>query len=279
MRNNEGLLTILSDPSLVVEAVVPHQCSGVRLRPTKWVSDQPLVCSPPWPHAMLVGHYAAAFLIAAFVPSLPLHVLLTCTQLVDYGWSIFVLLGIEHLRLVPGITAVNALDLTFIPFTHSLLITPVWALMVGVAWTVLHSRLRLRKHSAKGRAHASVATEAVAVALATASHWMGDLVVHIPDLPLGLAVDTPRVGLGVWRNKTLSILLESGLVLICGLCWWRATRPRTTARLLFALGLTLFAVVSFFVPFPPTTAAIAVNAIALYVAVSVCAYFVVDRPT
>ena len=39
-------------------------------------------------------------------------------QLVDIAWSILVLLGIEKLRIVPGFTATNPLDLYYMPFTH-----------------------------------------------------------------------------------------------------------------------------------------------------------------
>ena len=41
-------------------------------------------------------------------------------QWLDVVWSAFVLLGIEKLRIVPGITEANAYDLYYMPYTHSL---------------------------------------------------------------------------------------------------------------------------------------------------------------
>jgi hypothetical protein len=35
-------------------------------------------------------------------------------------WSLLVFLGIERLNIVPGFTEANALDLYYMPYTHSL---------------------------------------------------------------------------------------------------------------------------------------------------------------
>jgi len=53
--------------------------------------------------------------------------LFVAAQAVDIGWAVLVLLGVEHVRIIPGITAANPLDLYYMPFTHSLAATPVWA--------------------------------------------------------------------------------------------------------------------------------------------------------
>ena len=42
---------------------------------------------------------------------------------------------------------------------------------------------------------------------AVASHWLLDLVVHVPDLPL-VGNDSPKLGLGLWRHFELSVALE-----------------------------------------------------------------------
>jgi membrane-bound metal-dependent hydrolase YbcI (DUF457 family) len=44
---------------------------------------------------------------------------------------VFLLLGIEHMVIAPGITKVSPLDFTDYPFSHSLLMASVWALLVG----------------------------------------------------------------------------------------------------------------------------------------------------
>jgi hypothetical protein len=53
---------------------------------------------------MFVGHYGPALVGAAAKKTIPLWVLFLAVQLLDVFWSIFVLLGIEKVRIVPGIT-------------------------------------------------------------------------------------------------------------------------------------------------------------------------------
>jgi hypothetical protein len=64
---------------------------------------------------MFVGHYGPALAAKALKQSIPLWTLFLAVQLLDVFWSIFVLLGIEKVRIVPGITATNPLDLYYMP--------------------------------------------------------------------------------------------------------------------------------------------------------------------
>ena len=69
---------------------------------------------------MFVGHYGFAFGAKPAAPFLPLWVYFLAVQWLDVVWSAFVLLGIEKLRVVPGITEANAYDLYYMQYTHSL---------------------------------------------------------------------------------------------------------------------------------------------------------------
>src|SRR5437763_2436953 len=64
---------------------------------------------------MFVGHYGVAFAVKTERNKIPLWVLFVAVQLLDFLWAPFVLLGIEKVRFVPGITATNALDLYYMP--------------------------------------------------------------------------------------------------------------------------------------------------------------------
>jgi hypothetical protein len=70
---------------------------------------------------LFTGHYSVSFAGRAAEKRIPLWLLFIAVQFIDVLWSIFVLLGIEKVRIVPGITASNALDLYYMPYTHSLL--------------------------------------------------------------------------------------------------------------------------------------------------------------
>jgi hypothetical protein len=118
---------------------------------------------------MFVGHYAGAFVASGLDKRLSLGAAFVCAQLVDYGWDAFVLTGIEHARIVPGLPS-NPLDLYHMPYSHSLVATIVWsaaAAVIAFVW----------RRSAK---------VAALVAFAVASHWFLDLIVHRQDLPLAM---------------------------------------------------------------------------------------------
>ena len=64
---------------------------------------------------MFVGHYGVSFAAKKVAPDIPLWVLFIAVQLLDVAWAPLVLLGVEKVRIVPGITAVGPASLRFRP--------------------------------------------------------------------------------------------------------------------------------------------------------------------
>jgi membrane-bound metal-dependent hydrolase YbcI (DUF457 family) len=202
---------------------------------------------------MFVGHYGVSFAARKIEPPVPLWVLFIAVQLLDVVWAPFVLLGIEKVRIVPGFTASNPFDLYYMPYTHSLVAALCWS---GAAFVVY----RLWQRSAGPRA-------ALVVAVAVFSHWVLDLVVHAPDLPL--YDNSAKVGFGLWNLPVLEFGLE--VVLLFGGMWlyFRAGARRRAATTAF--GLVMFAVQAyvFFGPPPVSDKALALTSIVFYVAFAV----------
>ncbi len=203
---------------------------------------------------MFVGHYGVSFAAKAAEKTIPLWVLFLAVQLLDVSWSLFVLLGIEKVRIVPGITASNPLDLYYMPYTHSLVGALLWSLGAYVAYRLI------RQFGASHRA-------ALLVAVAVFSHWVLDLVVHRPDLPL--YDDTLKVGLGLWNHRAVAFLLEVA-VLFGGMFVYLRSTAATAA--LGRYGMPVFGVVMlivqaivFFGPPPPSATAAPIEALAFYV--------------
>src|SRR5207245_304858 len=113
-------------------------------------------------------HYGPTFAAKALQKRIPLWVLFLAVQLLDVFWSIFVILGIEKVRIVPGITATNPLDLYYMPYTHSLDGALLWAVAAGVVYSLVRR--------ADGWGNGAI------VGVAVFSHWILDLIVHRPDL-------------------------------------------------------------------------------------------------
>ena len=99
-----------------------------------------------------------------------------------------------------------------------------------------------------------------------ASHFVGDLLVHVGDLPV-MAAQGPKLGLGLWANRPLALVVESGLFGAGALYWWwpRRNNPGGAAVGLALAALTAFAAITFFIPTPPSPDAMALTGLATYV--------------
>lgn len=209
---------------------------------------------------MFVGHYGVAFAARRVDrDDVPLWLWFVAVQWMDIVWSVLVLSGIEKLRIVPGFTEANALDLYYMPYTHGLPGSIVLSCVLGAL--VALSRKRNR------------AMTFVLVAAASFSHWILDLVVHVSDLPL--YDNTAKVGFGLWRHIILSFPLE---LVILGLGAWFYARSVTftSAKGRYAFwGFVIFlaAVQGYanFGPPPSSPTAMAVSALAFYVVLAVVA--------
>ena len=173
---------------------------------------------------MFVGHYAVSFWAKRRDRSIPLWVLFIAVQFVDVLWGIFVLTGVEHFRLVPRITEASPLDLYDMPYTHSLIAVLGWSLVVYG----LYRRL--------GPGDRNSWRPAALVAFAVFSHWLLDLLVHRPDLPLW--DDTIKVGLGLWYHAKVTFIVEVGALGVTMYLWYRAIRGSVPGwRLLVLFGI------------------------------------------
>jgi hypothetical protein len=213
---------------------------------------------------MFAGHYGVSFLVKTAEPRLPLWLLFLAAQFVDVLWAPFVLVGIEHYRIVPGITASLPLDLYYMPYSHGLLSVTIWSAVVfaGYRWMVSGSGSR------RGR-------PALFLALAVFSHWVLDFVVHRPDLPL---YDNARkVGLGLWNYPLTAFALEAVLLVGGILLYLRSTTANTFRGrygvLLFGLAILAVHYLVLWGPPPPSLAAGAARMAALYLILAAAAYW------
>jgi hypothetical protein len=210
---------------------------------------------------MFVGHYGPSFAVKAWKKTIPLWVLFLAVQFVDILWSVFVLLGVEKVRTVPGITATNPFDLYYMPYTHSLLAAVLWSVIAAMSYWVLL------------RANGWVA--AAIVGGAVFSHWILDLLVHRSDLPL--YDDMHKVGLGLWNYPGPAFALEIALLFGGVFLYLRTTEPKDDIG---RYGMVIFALITVavqaFVSFGPPPAsdkAFATAALALYFGFAAIVYW------
>jgi len=206
---------------------------------------------------MLIGHYAPALVLQRVRPSIPLWVLFIATQAVDVAWGLFVLTGVEHCRIAPGFTESNSLDLYDMPYSHSVVATVLWSVGLALVW-------RTFRH---GRRHRG---EGMIIALAVASHFVLDLVVHVPDLPV-TSTNGPMLGLGLWRHRELALVVEGALFVVSALAWSLPPRNRGKRRGVVLGAMAAFLVASYYLPAPPTPQLMAISGLATYAACALAA--------
>ena len=81
---------------------------------------------------MFIGHFGVGLAAKKFAPKASLGTLFLSAQLVDLLWPMFLLLGLEHVRIDLGNTVVTPLDFYDYPITHSLVGVLAWAVMLGL---------------------------------------------------------------------------------------------------------------------------------------------------
>jgi hypothetical protein len=171
-------------------------------------------------------------------------------QWLDVMFSLFLFAGIERMRIVPRFTEYNPYALDYMPYTHSLAGSLGWSLAAGAAWYLARRN--------KG--------EALAVAAAVFSHFILDLPVHTPDMPL-IGDDSTKLGLGLWNHWRWALALEI-VTLLAGWALWmwrRGPRDRPRPReIVFLVVLVGLAFATPFMPAPGSAASFGVQALISY---------------
>ena len=153
---------------------------------------------------MVAGHFGLAAAVKKIVPRVPLWSLLLATFFLDVVFVFFAVGGLEKITPVDPANP-NAYGGSLIQayYTHSLvgalLISAIAGLFAGWRW---------------GKRGGYV------IAGVVFSHWILDLLVHRPDLPIlpGNFGNLPLLGFGLWEYPIVSAIME--LILVIGGIWF-----------------------------------------------------------
>jgi hypothetical protein len=157
---------------------------------------------------MFVGHYAASLAAKVAEPRGPLWAYVAGAQLLDIGWSSLLMAGVEKMRIdtsLPG----SPLDLYYMPYTHSLPAALAWSAAAAI---IARPALKLPWSAA------------LMIGATVFSHWVGDFLVHRPDLEL--FPHGAKVGLGFWNFPEPEMVLEMGLIAVTGAIWTASRKSR-----------------------------------------------------
>ena len=200
---------------------------------------------------MFLGHFAVGLAAKRAAPSVSLATWFAAAQLVDLLWPLFLLAGLEHVRIAPGITSFTPLDFYDYPITHSLIGGLGWAGLFAAVWMAVRGPKR----------------SAALLAAAVLSHWVLDVIAHRPDMPV--LPNGPYVGLGLWHSIPATLAVELTMF-AAGLALYLQAGGAGRRRLSFWLFVAFLLVAYFgasFGPPPPDTRTLAWSALALWVLV------------
>ncbi|HKP50669.1 MAG TPA: hypothetical protein VJU17_11675 [Gemmatimonadales bacterium] len=220
---------------------------------------------------MFLGHYGVALALKRAEPKLSLGTLFLAVQLCDLLWGAFLLLGWEHVRIVTDGSSVIPFEFYDYPISHSLVGTLIWSVVAAALYYSWPTRDTSRHWQA-----------AALVGLAVFSHFVLDVLVHLPDLPLS-GNDSPKLGLGLWNHPLIVLVMEL-LSLAVGLTVYVAlrsqrypVRPVRLSLLVLVLLVTYFA--SQYGPLPPNVTSVALGDILFLLAVAALAGWADRRAT
>lgn len=193
---------------------------------------------------MFIGHFGVGLGAKKAAPKISLGLFFLAAQFLDLLWPTFLLLGWENVKIEPGITQMAPLNFTHYPLSHSLLMAIFWGVVFGLVYFLIKRNFK----------------NALILGFVVVSHWVLDLFVHIPDLPLFPGGDI-FVGFGLWNHPIAAIVLE-GLVFIAGLILYLScTQSKNKTGRYGFWGLILFLVLihisNLFASPPPSVKAIA----------------------
>ena len=176
---------------------------------------------------MFVGHIAAGFGLKKVEPRLNLRILLLGALFADLLLWVLVILGVESIVVPENFRTGHYFSFVY-PYSHSLAASVLWSVLAGTAvWFMIGAQVPRRF------------ALALIAGVAVFSHFVLDFLVHVPDLPL-LSNDSPKLGLGLWRDMPVALAVELGIAAIALAVYLRVTSlPR--ARIAVVIGLVAFA--------------------------------------
>ncbi|MFL5275335.1 MAG: hypothetical protein ACJ79T_02600 [Myxococcales bacterium] len=181
---------------------------------------------------MFAGHVGAALIVKRAAPGVGLGKLVAGALLLDSLLGVFVLAGLEQVKIPDDYPILHYLQFDF-PVSHGFLAAVSWAL---VALAIVQKRYGAEAGNAVG--------------LAVFTHWPLDAIEHEPELPL--VYGQPMIGLSLWRVLPVAILLEAVLVGAGIALYWRLGRRRRRGVAIAAIVILAMTATQLFATQPPS---------------------------
>ena len=139
---------------------------------------------------MFIGHLGAGLAMRKFDKKTNLAWFFVSVLVLDLLLWIFILLGIERVIVPENFEKLHYLKF-FFPYSHSLIGTLAWSILVYVAAEIITKRRKT----------------AILMGLGVFSHYLFDFIVHTPELTIW-GDNSAVIGLGLWNHIYLALTVE-----------------------------------------------------------------------
>lgn len=165
---------------------------------------------------MFIGHFGIGFGAKKAAPAVSLGTLFLAAQFLDLLWPVLLLLGIEHAEIKPGTGHSQPIAFTDYPVSHSLLAVAGWGILFALVYWIFKKNIG----------------HAIVLGLCVISHWLLDLVVHLPDLPLYPGAGAPLYGFRLWDSFWGTLLVEGSIFLVGFYLYLKNTKAKNKQGIL-----------------------------------------------
>lgn len=204
---------------------------------------------------MFIGHFGVG-LAAKKIDNKPsLGTLFFASQFIDLLWPIFLLVGLEHVKIDPGNTAFTPLNFIYYPFSHAFLSVFIWSILFGLIYFLFKKNIK----------------SSILLGGLVMSHWFLYLITHRPDLPL-LPWNDFKVGFGLWNSIVLTMIIEGLIFLTGSYLYFKTTRAENKKGNMGLWSLLIFLcfiyLLNVFGSPPPSEEAIAIGGLSQWLLIA-----------
>jgi hypothetical protein len=212
---------------------------------------------------MFIGHIGFGLALKKAEPHRNLAWLIGAAIAADLILWILVLAGVENVYVPENYSQIHYLTF-FFPYSHSLLGSLILTGLFFRIGVLLQDR-----------------RTGLLFAAAAFSHFVGDVIEHIPEIPLFDNV-TPKLGLGLWEHMPVALGLEVAIVIVGLFLYLKSTRPIRrfggVGMIALMVMLTIAAVFGqLYAPKPPSIKALASNSLITLTIILILVYLLDKR--
>jgi hypothetical protein len=159
---------------------------------------------------MFVGHLGVGLGLKKIDNRINLGWIFFASLFPDFLLGILILFGLEELIIPANYAQLHYLEFSF-PFSHGLIALFIW---IGIVYFLA------KRYWPKVDGQSTKA--ALIFSCAIFLHFITDLIVHSPDIPL-FSHDSYKIGFGLWNHMTIALVFEISLVIVGLIIYLKST--------------------------------------------------------